>query len=66
MEDEEKTRRNDMYNKLLGMNLCPGLSEEAALEIGVGSIEILGSKACDALQRRPIAVRLYVCVSYRG
>jgi hypothetical protein len=40
MEDEEKTRRNDMYNKLLGMNLCPGLSEEAALEIGVGSIEI--------------------------
>ena len=50
-----------MYNKLLGMNLCPGLSEEAALEIGVGSIEILGSKACDALQlcqRRAAASRV--------
>ena len=40
MEDEEKTRRDVMHNKLLDMGMCPGLSEEAALEIGVGSIEI--------------------------
>jgi hypothetical protein len=40
MEDEEKTRRDVMHNKLLDMGLCPGLSAEAALEIGVGSFEI--------------------------
>jgi hypothetical protein len=40
MEDVEKTRRDDMHNALLGMGMCPGLSREAALEIGVGSIEI--------------------------
>ena len=50
MEDEEKTRRDVMHNKLLDMGMCTGLSAEAALEIGVGSIEILGSKARDALQ----------------
>ena len=40
MEDEEKTRRDVMHNKLLDMGMCTGLSAEAALEIGVGSIEI--------------------------
>jgi hypothetical protein len=39
-QDEEKTRRNVMHNKLLDMGMCPGLSEEAALEIGVSSIAI--------------------------
>ena len=29
-----------MHKELLSMNLCPELSEEAALKIGVGSIEI--------------------------
>jgi hypothetical protein len=40
MEDEEIKRRGDMHKELLSMNLCPELSEEAALKIGVGSIEI--------------------------
>ena len=40
MEDEEKTRRNVMHNTLLDMGMCPWLREEAAFEIGVGSIEI--------------------------
>ena len=40
MEDEEIKRRGDMHKELLSMNLCPELSEEAAIKIGVGSIEI--------------------------
>ena len=34
-----------MHKELLSMNLCPELSEEAALKIGVGSIEI-GVRFC--------------------
>jgi hypothetical protein len=45
MEDVEKTRRDVMHNTLLDMGMCPELSKEAALEIGVGSIEI-GVRFC--------------------
>ena len=45
MEDEEKTRRNAMHNTLLDMGMCPWLREEAAFEIGVGTIEI-GVRFC--------------------
>ena len=40
MEDVEKTRRNDMHSMLLEMRMCPKLSKEAALDIGVGNIDI--------------------------
>ena len=40
MEDVEKTRRAEMHNALLGMGMCRVLSREAALEIGVGTLEI--------------------------
>jgi len=43
MEDEEKTRRNAMHNTLLDMGMCPWLREEAAFEIGVGTIQIVPS-----------------------
>jgi hypothetical protein len=45
MEDVEKTRRDDMHNMLLEMCMCPELSKEAALDIGVGSIDI-GVRFC--------------------
>ena len=45
MEDVEKTRRDDIHNALLGMGMCRVLSREAALEIGVGTLEI-GVRFC--------------------
>ena len=40
MEDVEKTRRAEMRNALLRMGMCRVLSKEAALDIGVGTLEI--------------------------
>ena len=56
MEDEEKTRRNAMHNTLLDMGMCPWLREEAAFEIGVGSIEI-GVRFCTEEKTRARAPR---------
>ena len=40
MEDVEKTRRAEMHNALLRMGMCHVLSREAALVIGVGTLDI--------------------------
>ena len=37
---EERMRREKMHAQLLGMDMCPVLSKEAALEIGVGSLNL--------------------------
>jgi|TARA_B110001469_G_scaffold39590_1_gene39268 hypothetical protein len=57
MEDEEKKRRGDIYKELLSMGMCPELSDEAALKIGVGSIEIavmfvIDEETCKRVRRK--------------
>ena len=37
---DERMRREKMHAQLLGMDMCPVLSKEAALEIGVGSLNL--------------------------
>ena len=40
MEHEERQRREDIHRSLINMGMCQELSDEAALKIGVGSINI--------------------------
>ena len=66
MEDEEKTRRNVMHNKLLDMGMCPGLSKEAALDIGVGNIEIGVCFCTDAGERARVRLEAKSVVPKMG
>ena len=54
MEDEEQQRREEMHAQLLCMGMCQELSDEAALKIGVGSIEIAAMFCIEASTRERV------------
>jgi hypothetical protein len=66
MEDVETTRRNDMYSKLLDMGMCPKRSKEAALDIGVGNIEIGACFCTDAGERARVRLEAKSVVPKMG
>ena len=66
MEDVETTRRNVMHSKLLDMGMCPKLSKEAALDIGVGNIEIGVCFCTDAGERARVRLEAKSVVPKMG
>ena len=66
MEDVEKTRRAEMHNALLRMGMCRVLSKEAALDIGVGTLEIGVCFCTDAGERARVRLEAKPVVSKTG
>jgi hypothetical protein len=66
MEDVETTRRNVMHSKLLDMGMCPKRSKEAALDIGVGNIEIGACFCTDAGERARVRLEAKSVVPKMG